>query len=87
VRRRPSGPGSRAKREQLLRKREAVQGELVEIDRAVGGVDELLELLAPLLPANGSEPVAAGDDSRPGAERGASASERGEADERDLSRH
>jgi hypothetical protein len=71
------------KREQLLRKREAVQAELGEIDRAVGAVGELLELLAPLLPANGSEPGAAGDDSRAGAQGGASASERGEADEHD----
>jgi len=38
------------KREQLLRKRAAVQAELGEIDRAVGAVGELLELLAPLLP-------------------------------------
>ena len=57
------------KREQLLRKREAVQAELAEIDRAVGAIGELLELLAPLLPANGSEPGAAGDDSRPEDER------------------
>ena len=73
------------KREQLLRKREAVQAELGEIDRAVGAVGELLELLAPLLPVNGSEPGAARDDSRAGAERAASASQRGEADERDPS--
>ena len=39
------------KREQLLRKRAAVQDELGEIDRAVGAVGELLELLVPLLPA------------------------------------
>jgi len=71
------------KREQLLRKREAVQAELGEIDRAVAAVGELLELLAPLLPANGSEPGAAGDGSSAEAQRGASASERGEADERD----
>jgi hypothetical protein len=62
------------KREQLLRKREAVQGELGELDRAVGAIGELLELLEPLLPTNGSEPGATGDD---GAEV-----ERGEADER-----
>ena len=74
------------KREQLLRKREAVQGELGEIDRAVGAVGELLELLEPLLPANGSDPVADGDDSGAEAERGAGASERGEADEGDPSR-
>jgi hypothetical protein len=71
------------KREQLLRKREAVQVELREIDRSVGAIGELLELLAPLLPANGSEPEAAGDDNGAEAERGASASERGEANERD----
>src|ERR1700757_2103328 len=55
------------KREQLLRKREAVQAELGQIERAVGGVDELLELLAPLLGANGSE-TGAGDGSRTDAE-------------------
>jgi hypothetical protein len=71
------------KREQLLRKREAVQAELGEIERAVDAVGELLKLLAPLLPANGSEPGATGDDSRPEAERGAAASEHGAADERD----
>lgn len=71
------------KREQLLRKREAVQAELGEIDRSVGAIGGLLELLAPLLVANGNEPGAAGDDSRSGAEHGASASERREADERD----
>ena len=71
------------KREQLLRKREAVQAELGKIDRAVGAIGALLELLAPLLPANGSEPGAAGDDSRPEVERGASVPRRGEADERD----
>ena len=71
------------KREQLLRKREAVQAELGEIDRAVCAICELLALLAPLLPANGSEPGAAGDDSRAEAERSAAASERSAADERD----
>jgi hypothetical protein len=60
-----------------------VQAELAEIDRSVGAVGELLELLAPLLPANRSEPGAAGDESREEAERGAAASERGEADARD----
>src|SRR5689334_24244019 len=65
------------KREQLLRKREAVQGELGRIDRAVGAIGELLELLEPLLPANGSEPEAA-DDDRVEADRAAAASERGE---------
>ncbi len=49
------------KRAQLLLKREAAQGELGRIDRAVQATDEMLELLAPLLPANGSEPEAAGE--------------------------
>src|SRR5947208_5259367 len=44
------------KREQLLRKREAAQAEVAQIDLAVGEVDELLELLAFLLGTNGSEP-------------------------------
>src|SRR5450755_3066059 len=70
------------KREQLLGKREAVQAELGRIDRAVDATDELLELLAPLLAVNGSGHGAAGDDSRAGAERDASASEHGESDER-----
>jgi len=70
------------KREQLLHKREAVQAELGRIDRAVGATDELLELLVPLLAANGSGPGAVGEESRAGAERSASASERGEAYER-----
>ena len=48
------------KREQLLRKREAAQAEVAQIDLAVRRVDELLELLAPLLGTNGSEPEAAG---------------------------
>ena len=71
------------KREQLRRKREAVQAELGEIDRAVSAIGELLGLLVPLLPANGSEPGPAGDDSRAEPERGAAASKRGEADEGD----
>jgi hypothetical protein len=50
------------KREQLLRKREAAQAEVAQIDRAVSEVDELIELLAPLLTANGSESAAAGED-------------------------
>src|SRR5437763_14783053 len=50
------------KREQLLRKREAVQAEVEQIALAVAGVDELIELLAPLLTANGSESAAAGED-------------------------
>jgi hypothetical protein len=72
-----------AKREQLLRKREAVQAELGEIDSAVEAIGELLELLAPLLPANGSEPRAAGDPSTTEPARRAAPSERGEADEGD----
>ena len=71
------------KREQLLRKREAVRGEGGEIDRAIGAIGELLELLEPLLPANGSEPGADGDDGGGEAVRGALASERAEADEGD----
>ena len=71
------------KREQLLGKREAVQAELGEIDRSVGAIGELHELLEPLLTGNGSEPRTDGDDSGAEAERGASASERGEADEGD----
>ena len=67
-------------RDQLLRKREAVQAELGEIDRAVRAVGELLELLAPLLAADGGEAGAARDDSGAEAERGAAAWERGEAD-------
>jgi hypothetical protein len=49
------------KREQLLRKREAAQAEVAQIDLAVSEVDELLELLAPLLGANGSEPSPNGE--------------------------
>jgi hypothetical protein len=71
------------KREQLLHKREAAQAEVGRIDRAVGSVDELLELLAPLLAGNGSEPGAPEEDSSAGAERSAPGSERGEARERD----
>ena len=47
-----------AKREQLAHKREAAQAEVGRIDDAIGAVDELLELLAPLLSANGSDPEA-----------------------------
>ena len=65
------------KREQLLQKREAAQAEVERIDRAVGSVDELLELLAPLLAGNGTEPEdAADEDSTPGTDRGGSGSER-----------
>ena len=44
------------KRAQLLQKREAAQAEVARIDRAVEATDELLELLAPLLAADGSDP-------------------------------
>ncbi len=57
-----------AKREQLLRKREAAQAEVAQIDLAVGEVDELLELLAPLLGADGSEPARHGDGTEPHAD-------------------
>src|SRR6185312_8243534 len=53
------------RREQLLRKREAAQAEVAQIDLAVGKVDELLELLAPLLGTNGSEPARQGDGTEP----------------------
>jgi hypothetical protein len=56
------------KREQLLRKREAAQAEVAQIDLAVSEVDELLELLAPLLGTNGSEPARQGDGTEPDAE-------------------
>jgi len=75
------------KREQLLRKREAVQAELGRIDRAVGATDELLELLAPLLAANGNEPEAAGRDSGAEADRGTSALELAEPRVRDRAQH
>ena len=55
------------KREQLLHKREAAQAEVAQIDRAVSEVDELLQLLAPLLGTNGSEPAANGDGTEPDA--------------------
>ena len=71
------------KRAQLLRKREAAQAEVARIDRAVEATDQLLELLAPLLTANGSEPEAAGEDGSRGAEPGGSASVPVEARERD----
>ena len=71
------------KREQLLRKREAAQAEVGCIDRAVGAVDELLELLAPLLSGNGSEPAADGDGSSVEAAPGGSGSDGGEPHERD----
>jgi hypothetical protein len=70
------------KREQLRHKREAVQAELGQIDRADAEIGGLLELLAPLLAAKGSEVGAAGGDSTTAAERGKSRPERGAADER-----
>jgi len=72
----------KGRREQLLHKREAVHAELGHIDRAVAAVDELLELLAPLLAGNGSEPEAADDGSRAVAVPGMSTSDSGEARER-----
>lgn len=71
-----------AKREQLLHKREEAKAEVERIDRAVGSVDELLELLAPLLAGNGSEPGATSDNSTDAAGRGAPGSGR-EARERE----
>jgi len=75
------------KRAQLLLKREAAQGELGRIDRAVQATDELLELLAPLLVANGGEPEAAGGDSDAEADLGTSALELAEARARDHAQH
>ena len=71
------------KREQLLRKREAVQAELAEIDRCEAAVGELLGLLAPLLAANGSEPAAADDEGRAGAGAADQRRRGGETDGRD----
>ena len=56
------------RREQLLRKREAAQAEVAQIDVAVSEVDELLGLLAPLLHADGSESAPNGDGTEPDAE-------------------
>jgi len=65
------------KREQLLRERQAVQAEVGRIDRTVGAIDELLELLAPLLAGNGGDPGAdSGDGS---AQRSTPSSGSGEA--------
>ena len=75
------------KRAQLLLKREAAQAELGRIDRAVQATDELLELLAPLLAANGDEPEATGGDSGAEADRGTSALELAEARVRDRAQH
>jgi hypothetical protein len=68
-----------SKRAQLLRKREGAQAEVARIDRAVQATDELLELLGPLLAANGSEPETTGGNGSAGAELGGPASEPGEA--------
>ena len=71
------------KRAQLLSKREAAQAEVARIDGAVEASGELLELLAPLLIANGSGPETTGQDGSTGAEPGGSASEPVEARERE----
>jgi hypothetical protein len=71
------------KRAQLLHKREAAQAELGRIDRAVEATDGLIELLAPLLAADGSEPETGGENGTPEAEQGASTSEPGQAHARD----
>ncbi len=57
------------------------------VGRAVQATDELLELLAPLLAANGNESGAAGENGTPRVDRGASASESGEAPARDRAEH
>jgi hypothetical protein len=62
------------KRAQLLRKREAAQAEVAQIELAVSEVDELLELLAPLLAGDGSEPGVNGD----GTERDADPADHGQ---------
>ena len=73
------------KRAQLLLKREEAQAELARIDRAVQATDELLELLTPLLAANGNEPEAARGNSGAEAGRGTSAVELAEV--RDRAQH
>lgn len=50
-----------SRRQQLVNKRETFQEEIRHIDAAIGAVDELLGMLAPLLAANGSEPGATAD--------------------------
>jgi hypothetical protein len=62
------------KREQLLRKREAAQAEVAQIELVVSEIDELLELLAPLLLADGSESAPNGD----GRERDADPADQGQ---------
>ena len=59
------------KRAQLLRKREAAQAEVARIDRVVEATDELLELLAPLIAADGGEPDAAGQNGAADSDAGA----------------
>ena len=59
------------KRAQLLQKREAAQAEVKRIDRAVEATDELLELLAPLVAADGGEPDAAGQNGATDGDAGA----------------
>jgi hypothetical protein len=75
------------KRAQLLLKREEAQAELARIDRAVQATDELLELLTPLLAANGNEPEAAGGNSGAEADRATSAVELAAARVRDRAQH
>ena len=67
------------KRAQLLLKREVAQAELGRIDLAVEATDELIELLTPLLDANGDEPETGGENGTPAAEQGATTSEPGQA--------
>jgi hypothetical protein len=68
-----------------LLKREEAQAELERIDRAVQATDELLELLTPLLAANGNEPEAARGNSGAEAGHGTSAVELAEV--RDRAQH
>ena len=77
----------KGRREQLLAKREEVQAELGSIDRGVDAIDELLELLAPLLAGNGSESAAASDGSNAQAEPGGPGSNGGEPRGRDDAEH
>jgi hypothetical protein len=61
------------KRAQLMRKREAAQAEVARIDQAVEATDELLQLLAPLIAADGGEPDAAGQNGAPDGDQAAGA--------------
>ena len=74
------------KRAQLLLKREAAQAELGRIDRAVQATDALIELLAPLLAGDGSEPESVDENGTAGAERAAPTAEAGAAHTRDRAR-